>query len=462
MLKKRFNRQERSWILYDWANSVHSTIIVAAVFPIYFASVAKAAGERGDVWIAWAASGATLLMAILAPILGAIGDYKGMKKKMFSAFLLIGLAFTLIMAFTNDWKWMLVGYALSYLGFSGANLFYDSFLTDITTADRMDKVSAWGFSMGYIGGSTIPFLISIALVMFGANLFPLLHLVDPALPAAEIESLSSVLAIKISVVITVLWWGIFSFPILRNVHQVYFVETPRTKLVKSTFINIGITVKHIFHDKALLMFILAYFFYIDGVNSVIHMATAYGSSLGLDTTGMILALLVTQLVAVPCAIWFSKFAEKIGSINMISIGIGVYLIICIMGFVMGFGLEEGFLTIAQAQMIFWLLAVLVGTCQGGIQALSRSFFGKLIPPNRSNEFFGFFDIFGKFAAVIGPALYAVVTTATNRSSFGILSIILLFAAGGLFIMVSRGTLRSAEIRALQNVSDAKENNSTTP
>jgi len=458
MLKKRFSLQERSWITYDWANSVHSTIIVAAVFPIYFASVAKAAGEKGDVWIGFGAAAATLLMAFLAPIIGAIGDYKGMKKKLFSAFLLIGLVFTAIMAFTDDWRLMLVGYSISYMGFSGANLFYDSFLTDVTTADRMDKVSAWGFSMGYIGGSTIPFLISIALVMFGETLFPALHLIDATLPAAEISSLASVLAVKISIVLTVLWWGLFSIPILRNVHQIHYVETPKTKLIKTTFVNIGLTVKHIFHDKALLMFILAYFFYIDGVNSVIHMATAYGSSLGLDSTGMILALLVTQIVAVPFAIWFSKFAEKIGSINMISIAIGVYFIICIVGFIMGFGLEEKFLSIGQAQTLFWLLAVLVGTCQGGIQALSRAFFGKLVPPDRSNEFFGFFDIFGKFAAVIGPALYAVVTTATKRSSFGILSIILLFAAGGVFIMTSRNTLRSAENRAMQSVKDAREKN----
>ncbi len=175
-------------------------------------------------------------------------------------------------------------------------------------------------------------------------------------------------------------------------------------------------------------------------------------------TGMILALLVTQLVAVPFAIWFSKFSEKIGSVNMISIGIGVYFIICILGFVMGYGLEDKILTVGQAQTMFWVLAALVGTCQGGIQALSRSFYGKLIPPNRSNEFFGFFDIFGKFAAVIGPALYAVVTTATGRSSFGILSIILLFAAGGVFIMASRKQLRAAEARAIQSVQDAKEKN----
>jgi len=458
LLKKRFSVPERSWILYDWANSAHSTIIVAAVFPIYFATVARSAGVSGDVWWGWATSAATLVMALIAPLIGAIGDFKGMKKKMFSAFLLLGLIFTVIMGITNDWRWMLAGYSVSYLGFSGANLFYDSFITDVTTPDRMDKVSAWGYSMGYIGGSTIPFLISIALVMTGESLFPAIGLINKSLPASEISDIAAVLAVKISVFLTVIWWAVFSIPILRDVKQLHYVNAPPSKLVKATFANILITLKHILSDKAMLFYMIAYFFYIDGVNSVIHMATAYGASLGLDTTGMILALLVTQIVAVPFAIWFSKFAEKIGSINMISIAIGVYFIICILGFIMGFGIEEGFLTIPQAQSMFWVLAVLVGTCQGGIQALSRSFFGKLVPPNRSNEFFGFFDIFGKFAAVIGPSLYAFITIATGRSSYGILSIILLFAAGGIIIMASRKTLTIAEERAMESVNNAKLEN----
>lgn len=456
MTKRRFSKPERSWIFYDWANSAHSTIIVAAIFPIYFATVAKNAGVAGDIWWGWATSAATFTMAILAPVIGAIGDFKGMKKKLFSAFLLLGLAFTTVMAFAGDWKLMLVGYAVSYLGWSGANLFYDSFITDVTTADRMDKVSAWGFSMGYIGGSTIPFLVSIALVMFGEKIFPAIGLIDKTLSQDEISSSASVLAVKIAVLLTVLWWGVFSIPILRNVHQIHFVELPPSRLIKTTFQNIVNTMKHIFHDKALFAFIIAYFFYIDGVNSVIHMATAFGASLGLDTTGMILALLVTQIVAVPCAIWFSKFAGRIGSINMISIAILIYFIICILGFVMGYGIEEEILTISQAQKIFWALAVLVGTCQGGIQALSRSFFGKLIPPKRSNEFFGFFDIFGKFAAVLGPALYAFVKTTTGRSSYGIFSIIILFAVGGVVIVVFRKSLRMAETRALESMERAKQ------
>lgn len=447
MLKKRFSVQERSWIMYDWANSVHSTIIVAAVFPIFFASVvnnATNALSTGDIYWGWATSIATLIMAFIAPILGAIGDYKGMKKKMFSLFLFLGLVFTLIMAITNDWRWMLVGYALSYLGYSGANLFYDSFITDVTTPDRMDKVSAWGYSMGYIGGSTIPFVISIILVMFAEKIFP-----NSTTPET--------VAVKISVVLTVLWWAVFSIPILRNVKQKFSVSVPPAKLIKTTLINITKTFKHIIKDKAILYFMLAYFFYIDGVNSVIHMATAYGSTLGLDSTGMIVALLITQLVAVPFAIWFSKLAGKIGSINMISIAIGIYFIICVLGFVMGFGVEEAFLSKEQALILFFVLAVLVGTCQGGIQALSRSFFGKLIPPQRSSEFFGFYDIFGKFAAFIGPALYALIAQTTGRSSLGILSIIVLFAAGGGFILGGRETLKLAEKRAIENENNKEFN-----
>lgn len=448
MSRSRFTKAERSWITYDWANSVHSTIIVAAVFPIFFAGVVKDASNAvhtGDVYWGWATSAATLAMALIAPVLGAIGDNKGMKKKLFASFLVLGLAFTLIMGITGDWRWMLVGYALSYLGFSGANLFYDSFITDVTTPDRMDKVSAWGFSMGYIGGSTIPFIASIVMVMMADTFFGWAE--SPA-----------TMAVQISVYLTVVWWAVFSIPILKNVDQKYYVKSPPGELVRTTFRNIGKTFRHILADKAMLFFMLAYFFYIDGVNSVIHMATSYGSTLGLDATGMIIALLITQLVAVPFAIWFSKIAGKIGSINMISIAIAVYFVICVLGFVMGFGVEEGFLSMDQALIMFFALAVLVGTCQGGIQALSRSFFGKLIPPDRSNEFFGFYDIFGKFAAFMGPALYAMIASTTGRSSLGILSIIVLFAAGGGFILGGRDTLRIAEKRAVESSEKARNEN----
>jgi UMF1 family MFS transporter len=195
--------------------------------------------------------------------------------------------------------------------------------------------------------------------------------------------------------------------------------------------------KNIIANKGILLFMIAYFFYIDGVNTVIHMATSYGATLGLDGTGMILALLVTQLVAFPCAILFSVLSNKFGTINMIIYAIIVYFFICIIGFYMGYGMEEGFLNNEQALIVFWVLAVMVGTCQGGIQALSRSYFGKLIPAERSNEYFGFFDIFGKFAAILGPLLYATIAAISGRSSFAMGSIILLFLIGGIILFFSK-------------------------
>jgi MFS transporter, UMF1 family len=532
--RDRFTKIEKSWITYDWANSSYATIIMAAIFPIYFGNVAKAAGVPGDVWWGYGTSIATLTVAVLAPFMGAIGDFRGMKKKLLTAFLAIGLVFTTTMALTDNLQLMLIGYILSYIGFSGSLLFYDSFLTDVTTADRMDKVSAWGYAMGYIGGSTVPFIISIGLIL-----------------ASDSLHIDVVLMTKLSVLLCVVWWGLFSIPILRNVRQTHFVEKPAGTLIINSLRNIRITLTEIVHNKAIFVFMLAYFFYIDGVNTVIHMATIYGSTLGLGRNGMILALLVTQIVAVPFSILFSKFARKIGTIRMISIAIIVYFVICTVGFYMGFSLEpsqnaytarfdevysqaavsaapaglpeadqkiyqeqlvrlqedaRGILAdstrandfadlvkkasdaapskyaseaaaaavrksldviggqvaafladktasgdftkaLNRAAILFWVLAALVGTCQGGIQALSRSFFGKLVPVNRSNEYFGFFDIFGKFAAVMGPALYAFAAELTGRSSIGIISLMLLFIIGFVTIQAGRKHLRMAEEQA---------------
>jgi UMF1 family MFS transporter len=505
-MEKKFNRSEKSWILYDWANSVYATIVMAAVFPIYFSNVARNAGYSGDVWWGYATSAATLIIAVTAPLLGAVGDFKGMKKRLFTAFLLIGALVTLLLAFADHIMLMLFGYALSYIGFAGSNLFYDSFLTDVTAPERMDRVSAYGFAFGYIGGSTIPFLVSIALITFGGYF-----------------GVNSSLAVKLSLILTTVWWLAFSVPFLKNVRQTHYVETPPSKLVKHAFQNIFKTLRDIISTKKLLVFIVAYFFYIDGVGTVIHMATAYGSTLGLDSTKMILALLLTQLVAFPCSIAFSRLSGKIGTIKMLCVGILVYIAVCGVGFFMGFHIEphqfayeqnysavlsenqgsvsdealkqliyegrsllsssereEKFFTLAQqigreyslegnpdfeymvhstgsflgdrsfsqnyddalglSTLLFWILSVLVGSSQGGIQALSRSYFGKIIPPERSNEFFGFFDIFGKFAAVVGPALYALFADLTGRSSIGILSLMLLFIIGGVILLKNRRLL----------------------
>jgi len=437
MGNKKFSKEEKSWLFYDWANSVYATNIMAAIFPIYFAKVCAESLVAGDQMWAYGTSLATLIVAILAPFLGAVGDYKGMKKKLLAVFMGIGVVFTLLMAATDNWKLMLVGYVISYIGFTGGNLFYDSFLTDVTTEDRMDKVSSYGYAMGYLGGSTIPFLISIAVIM------------------SPFGKANGYLAVKIAVVITSLWWGLFSIPILKNVHQKHYVEIPAKNLITNTLKNVLKTAVEIFSNKGIFVFVLAYFFYIDGVNTVIHMATAYGSTLGLDSTGMILALLVTQIVAVPCSIFFGKLAQKFGSLKMILFAVCMYAFICLVGFYMGYTIEHA-LTVdplkgdvylaakATSQTLFWVMAVLVGTVQGGIQAISRSYFGKLIPPERSNEFFGFFDIFGKFAAVIGTLMYGLISQLTKSAAMGILSVSALFIVALVILVVGKKSLKGAE------------------
>lgn len=425
--EKRFTKAEKSWIMYDWANSIYATNIMAAIFPIYFAMQAD---ETGNKLYGFAVSAAALVVAVLAPILGAIGDFSGMKKKLFAGFLVLGLVFTAVMAAFEDWRLMLVGFILSRIGFSGSCLFYDSFLTDITTPERMDRVSSWGYAMGYIGGSTIPFIISIA-VMLLMN--------------------QSVLSYKIAIMIVVVWWAVFSIPFLKNVKQQYSVEDAPQALAKEAFRNAWKTFKDILKDKKILFFIIAYFFYIDGVDTIISMATNYGETLGLGAIGMILALLVTQIVAVPFSILFGNLAKKVGAMKMIAIAVCVYFVITILGFFMGFNIEQAELSggdidaaLKLSSTLFWILATLVGTVQGGIQALSRSYFGQLIPPERSNEYYGFLDIFGKFSCVIGPALYAATYAATGRASLGILSIIVLFFGGMVALFAGRKYMKAEE------------------
>lgn len=425
--EKRFTKAEKSWIMYDWANSIYATNIMAAIFPIYFAMQAD---ETGNKLYGFAVSAAALVVALLAPILGAIGDFSGMKKKLFAGFLVLGLVFTAVMAAFEDWRLMLVGFILSRIGFSGSCLFYDSFLTDVTTPERMDRVSSWGYAMGYIGGSTIPFIISIA-VMLLMN--------------------QSVLSYKIAILIVVVWWAVFSIPFLKNVKQQYSVEDAPQALAKEAFRNAWKTFKDILKDKKILFFIIAYFFYIDGVDTIISMATNYGETLGLGAIGMILALLVTQIVAVPFSILFGNLAKKVGAMRMIAIAVCIYFVITILGFFMGFNIEQAELSggdidaaLKLSSTLFWILATLVGTVQGGIQALSRSYFGQLIPPERSNEYYGFLDIFGKFSCVIGPALYAATYAATGRASLGILSIIVLFFGGMVALFAGRKYMKAEE------------------
>ena len=422
-LLKGYTKEEKSWMMYDWANSAHSVIVVT-ILPIFFNSIATARGM--SIW-GYATSAAMLIVALMAPILGAFGDFKGYRKKLFCGFMLLGVAACAFLAVTPMMDLatteaaeragfvILLLYILSTIGFAGANLYYDSFLNDVTTEDRMDKVSTMGYGLGYIGGSTIPLLVF--LLMVGA-----FHV-------------DMMVSMSVAFGLTAVWWLVFSIPLLKNVEQKSFVEkTPHP--IRHSLSKLAGTAKEIFRNKAMFVYLLAYFFYIDGVNTVIHMSTSYGDTLGLDSTKMLLALLLVQVLGLPFCLAYIKLADKFGARAMIGVGICIYSGITIFAFFL------------RSEWQFWVLAILVATSQGGIQALSRSMFGKIIPDKaRTGEFFGFYDIFGKFSAIIGPTLVGLTTTfainVISRAStaapeaieaqaapWGVLSILLMFIIGG--------------------------------
>ncbi len=402
MLKK-FTRTEKSWMLYDWANSAFSAIVAAIILPIFFKEMAIAGGVSAvDATAYWgyATSLGTFICAALAPFLGTLGDFKGMKKKLFTVFMLLGVVSTLLLGFSNSWQALAAFYVLGTIGFSASCVYYDSFLLDVTSEERMDQVSSLGYGLGYIGGSTIPLIISLVLIQFGGA-FGI-----PTVPAT-----------KFSFILTAVWWLFFTIPMLRNVHQAHSIQ-PERNIVAHTLRNMGKTLKMIVSNRNVFWFLIAYFFYIDGVGTIIHMATVFGSSCGLDSMDLMVVLLVVQIVAFPFAIIYGKLAGRFGARNMILFGIATYIVVCAVGFSL------------KTMKDFLVLAVLVGTAQGGIQALSRSFYGKIIPQEEAGEYFGFFDVFGKFSAVIGPALFGIAAQITGVTNYGVLAVMLMFLLGG--------------------------------
>lgn len=402
---KRFTKRENSWMFYDWANSAYSIIITTAVFPLFYKAAATKAGMSASdstAYLGYTIAISTFILAMLGPILGTIADYKGFKKKFFTFFFILGICFTALLAFIPGDKWFLLlfCYTLSAIGFAGANVFYDAFLVDVTPEDRMNRISARGFGLGYIG-STIPFLISIAVIILAQK---------------SILPISVTLASQLAFLITAVWWGLFSIPILRNVHQNYFIA-PEPHPVINSFKRLGKTFKNSQHYQALFLFLIAYFFYIDGVGTIITMSTAYGSDLGISSTNLLIILFVTQVVAAPFAILYGRLSDKFTGKKMLYVGIIIYIIVCIYAFFL------------RTTMDFWILAMLVATSQGGIQSLSRSYYAKLVPKENSNEFFGFYNIFGKFASIMGPLLVGLTSQMTGHSNMGVFSLIILFVVG---------------------------------
>lgn len=408
---KKYSKEENSWIFYDWANSAYSIIITTAVFPLYYKAVATDAGvsmSNSTAYLGYTVAIATFILAMIGPLLGTIADYEGLKKKFFLFFFLMGTASTLSLAFVpnGNWLWLLIIYTITAVGFHGANIFYDAFLVDVTPEERMNKISARGFGLGYIG-STIPFIISIAIILMADK---------------GIIPLATSTASKIAFVITAIWWFVFTIPMVKNVHQFHGIKR-EPNLLASSFRRLGGTFKEIRKYRTVFLFLLAYFFYIDGVGTIISMSTAYGSDLGISATNLLIILFVTQVVAAPFAILYGKLAQKFTGKKMLYVGIVVYIIVCIYAFFM------------KTTMDFWVLAMLVATSQGGIQALSRSYFARLVPKEKSNEFFGFYNIFGKFASVMGPLLVGVTAQLTGSSAYGVFSLVILFIIG--IIILSR-------------------------
>ncbi len=409
-MKGKLTKKERSWILYDVGNSAF-VLLVATIMPIYFNHLGDIAGLSSVDYLAYwgyAASICTVIVAILGPILGTMADTKDYKKKIFLCFIAVGVIGCAVLGFISSWLAFLIVFIIAKIGFSGSLIFYDSMLGDITTEDRMDMVSSAGYAWGYIG-SCIPFVLALVLVL-----------------GYDKIGLSFETAMAIGFGIVAVWWLVMSIPLLRDYKQIHFAEETSAHPLKDSFSRIGSTLKDVKNEKKVFLFLLAFFFFIDGVYTIIDMATAYGAALGLDSTGLLLALLVTQIVAFPFAILFGILSDKFDT--------GKLILVCIIAY-LGIAIFAIFL---KHQWQFWTLAVLVGMFQGGIQALSRSYFTKIIPVNQSGEYFGLLDICGKGAAFVGTTVVGVVSQLIGDVNRGVAMISIMFVIGlVLFIQADR-------------------------
>ena len=385
----KLTKLEKSWILYDIGNSAF-ILLVTTLLPIYFNALASGAGISESDYLAYwgyAGSTATILVAILGPICGTLADQK-YKKPLFLGALALGALGCAALSAAWSWLSFLVIFVIARVGYNSANVFYDSMLPEVTTEERMDHVSTMGYALGYIG-SVIPFALCLVLVLLHDSFRP-----------------SQVPALLIPFLITAVWWVGCTVPLLKGYKQTAFRERVGNP-VGQTFRQLGKTFMEARKHKHIFVYLLAFFFFIDGVYTIIDMATAYGASLGLDTTGLLLALLVTQIVAFPCSIIFGRLSAKYDTALLVKI-----CIICYTGITV-------FAVFLRFQWQFWMLAVLVGMFQGGIQALSRSYLGKIIPAEQSGEYYGLMDICGKGASFVGTTLIAVISQATEDMTFSV-------------------------------------------
>lgn len=396
----KLTKMEKYWILYDVGNSAF-TLLVSTIIPIYFNALAGNAGISEVAYLAYwgyAASISTVIVAILGPTMGTVADTRNYKKPLFVFFMMIGVIGCAALSVPASWIVFLVVFVIAKVGYNASLIFYDSMLVDVTTPERMDKVSSHGYAWGYIG-SCIPFIISLVFVLMYESI-----------------GITMNTAMMLAFLINAVWWVLMTLPLLKNYRQKNFAAPPEHP-IKDSFIRLGHTLRDIKKEKKIFLYLLAFFFFIDGVYTIIEMATAYGSALGLDTTGLLLALLVTQIVAFPCALIFSRFSKRYETTKLIKVCIAAYTLIAL------FAIQ------LDKQWEFWFLAVMVGMFQGAIQALARSYFAKIIPAEKSGEYFGIYDICGKGASFMGTTLVGIVAQITNIANAGVAIIAVMFVIG---------------------------------
>jgi UMF1 family MFS transporter len=402
-----------SWALYDWANSAFATTVMAGFFPVFLKEYWSAGSSATDSTsrLGLANGAASLIIALLAPLLGAMADRGGTRIRLLTLFTLLGVANTgaLYWVEKGDWPLAVLLYALASVGFSGAIAFYDSLVLDVAEERELDLVSSYGFAVGYLGGGLL-FAVNVAMTL-KPGLFGLSG-------AAQ--------AVRVSFLSVAVWWAVFTLPLLLFVRE----RKPEQPLAFGAAFRAGFgelfrTLGHLRQYRHLVLFLAAYWLYIDGVNTVIKMAVDYGLALGFPASSLIAALLLTQFVAFPASFAFAWIGRRLGARTGIQLGVLVYLATTVWAYWLDNVTE------------FYAMAIVIGLVQGGVQSLSRSFFGRLVPPDKSGEFFGFFNMMGKFATVIGPPLMGLVGQLTGSSRLAILSLVLLFAAGGFLLQLVR-------------------------
>ncbi|MED6343701.1 MAG: MFS transporter [Pseudomonadota bacterium] len=406
MIFKKYKKDAISWALYDWANSAFATTVMAGFFPIFYKSywASDLSNLESTAMVGYANSLSGLIVVLLAPILGAYADIGTKRKKLLLLFASLGILCTASFYFIPQGEWMLAAllYAIAAVGFSGGNVFYDSLIVSVSDNENRNRVSALGYSLGYLGGGLL-FLINV--IMF----------LNPQL--FGIESQSN--AVLLSFFMVAVWWAFFSIPLLRNVkEQESERENPRFfQALKQSFNEVYQTLTEVRKYKNVAIFLLAYWFYMDGIDTIVRMATAYGTDIGLEASSMITALILTQFVGFPSTLIFGYFADRLGVKKILTIGILIYILISIFA--------SRITTAAE----FYAMAIVVGLVMGGVQAVSRAYFSSIIPKDKEAQFFGFYNLVGKSAVVAGPALLAWISMIFNTPRAGILGLLVLFIPG---------------------------------